>query len=390
MKKIRILTNIDANHGSCIFNVTLNNLLKENLNRHEVKFLDAIPFSMRMYEVLKFFKFNKTVPLYNYYRYTKLMKYSKNSLSVDSHHRLFSSYNSWIKKLHSCEYDALIVAKVIWNINDEWESPNFPNVFWLSEKIPSVKIAYAVSGYRTNLDLYNKYLKDIRRLLMSYSLIGVRDDMTQEMLDLSGVSKYVNVHRVSDPAVMYNKKDINKKELANKYNIDLNRPVLGLLYHGNEFISKYICSYYGGKGYQIINFNMYNSNADINIGHLVDPDEWAAIYQLLSFCITDRFHSSIFCILNDIPFVAIEPHKPITLLNSKIFSLLSDFNIVEPCYHNQFKEGFDINLFIETCEFIETYWAKKYSTIVQQNLVRQKNIHNNFIHTVSKCIESSG
>ena len=386
MNKIGILTNIDANHGSCIFNAALYKLIQNLSPEIDVKLLDFLNIKWRLYEFLRLLIVNKGIPFYNLQRAATLSRFTNYEIPVENHKSL-KNYEGLCKEFTSREFSTLIVGKVMWDISND-SNLGFPNIYWLSEKINTKKIAYAISGHRTDLKKFEQNKKRVLEILSSFQLIGVRDNMTQTMMEEAGVNKVTPVYRISDPAFLYEPKYIEPAGLLKRYKISADRPILGLLYFGKKDISGIICEHYHHKGYQIINFNMYNPHADINIGHLVTPDEWAALFKHLSFCITDRFHGSVFCLRENIPFMSIEPYPPKTLLNSKIFSVLEDFGIEGLCYQNTYSSGFDIDNFLSVCEHIESSWQKDLSETVRSRLLIQTHNQRAFLKLIKKQIET--
>jgi len=351
-----ILTNIDANHGSCIFNFSLNQMLQNSLPDHEISFLNYLTPSWYAYEILRTVKPQPKIPLYNLKRYIRLMRDSNELLNIEP---FFSfgqqNYQQLMKELESRQKDALVVGKVVWDIAKIWQTPTFPNVFWLSEELTAVKMAYAVSAHRTDMTLFHQHKEEVLRILSSYAMIGVRDDITLRIMQEAGVDQHTTVQKVLDPAFFYQPRPVDTRALLAKHGIDVDRPILGMLFYGKPELSKAICDHYHHRGFQIINFNMYNPFVDLNLGHLVNAVEWAALFDEMDFCITDRFHCSIFCIRAGIPFVGIEPYKPLTQDNSKVRHILNDFDLSD-CYQNTLADDFDQNAFFETCQYIEDHW----------------------------------
>jgi len=384
VNKVGIITNIDANHGSCIFNASICNLIQQLNPENDVHIIDYMNPRWRGIELLRSLKLNNKIPFYNLQRSITLSRFIRNEIPSES---LISirNYDHICEELGSRHYSTLITGKVVWDIS--YDSPTrFPNIYWFSEKIIAKKIAYAVSGHRTNLEIFREYKQKVFEILASYQLIGVRDDMTQKMMEEAGIDKVVPVYRISDPAFLYSPKHIEPHELLGKFMISSDRPILGLLFYGKEKISHKICEHYHNKGYLIINFNMFNPYADINIGHQVDPEEWAAFYKQLTFCITDRFHASVFCLRDDVPFVAIEPYQPKSLLNSKIYSLLKDFGIEKICYQNTYLPEFDLDRFISTCDQVESNWKADLSDGVRSRLHMQNQSQKEFLELVKQQI----
>lgn len=275
----------------------------------------------------------------------------------------------------------------MWNITEETSS-SIPNINWLPEKIKAKKIAYAISGHLSDLNSIKNKKEMIYSTLSRFQLIGVRDKITQIMMEETGVDKSVPVHRISDPAFLYSSKKIDLNTLLIKYKISTSSPILGLLYYGKADLTKKICSHYHKRGYQIINFNMFNPFADINIGHLVDPDEWAALFNILSYCITDRFHASVFCIKENVPFISIDPFKPKTILNSKIFNLLEEFELIDTCYQDIYDENFNYRKFIDKCSVLESSWKNEISEKVRARLTIQKENQFIFLALVQQAINT--
>jgi len=370
MKSLGVLTTIEANHGSNIFNYSLNKMLKTVLPEYDVQFLRYQPWGRFWYEKLRAIKPNGRIPFFNYHRYQRLTRHDYQYLNIVP--LPFRPYNRLVKSMVEKKYDALISAKVVWDLSDIQYIQKFPNLFWLPSDIPGTKIAYAVSGHRTNIQIFRKFKDEIRLLLNNYSLIGVRDSLTMNMVNEAKIDQHIKIFKVPDPAFFFESSQLNKKiNLIEKYGIAPDRPVLGLLLYGKPFLSGPVCEYYRSKGYQLINFNMYNPYVDINLGHKTDPFEWADFFKLMDFCITDRFHCSVFCIKNNVPFVAVEPYKPRSLLNSKIYDLLHDFDLTD-CYWDIYADDFKIGRFLDHCEEMESVWKKSFQDNVNKKIDEAK------------------
>lgn len=384
MKSLGVLTTIEANHGSSIFNFSLNSILKKGLPSYHVRFLKYDAPGRFLYERLRAIKPNRQIPAYNFQRYQRLMQFEHKHLDLDPLPTI-ATYRTLIRKLIKKKYDALVVAKVVWDFSRTWYVQKFPSIFWLSEDIPAIKIGYAVSGHRTDMSLLQKYKDTVNRILSSYSLIGVRDDLTMDMMSEAGVTDRVKVVKVPDPAFMYQPVSINVRNLLKKYGIHDQKPILGLLLYGKPEISRAICRRYRKKGYTIISFNMYNPFVDVNLGHRVGPFEWAEIFRLLNVCVTDRFHCSVLCIKNQAPFMAVEPYPPKVLGQSKIYDLLKEFDLRE-CYCNPFLSNFDLQAFVSTCEEIESGWEKEFKGPVKKKCDRARQKHRDFFSLVQKIL----
>ncbi len=387
--KLRLLTklsSIDINHGSSLFDLAFYDLFKKTFPFADIKYYEPYLPSTKRYELLRAFKLHKKIPFYNLQRYWKLTQFGRRNLNFERLGSLRQNNTaSMVEEINKQKPDAVIVGKVIWDIVQDWKLPEFPNILWLSPDINAIKIAFAVSGHRTDLNHFRKVSTKILEVLRSYALIGVRDNLTLEILVEAGVDRYVPVVKILDAAFRYQHPTFDLPSLQTRFQIDPDRPKLGLLMYGKPELSKSIAEHYQQKGYQVINFNMFNPFAERNIGHLVDPHEWAALFQCLSFCVTDRFHASIFCIRSSVPFVAIEPSKPKSLANSKIYDLLNDFSLLD-CYQDPFKTGFQTENILEVCKTVQNNWSSSLLPDCREKLQEHLTNQENFVQRCKDII----
>jgi hypothetical protein len=369
MRSLRILTTVHlANYGGCIFTYTLYRILTENLPEYEVRTLDYLPRNWYYHELARALKPQKNAITFNLGRFVQSERFHRQYLNLEKPSTFYpKGYESMVELLAKKRYDALVVGMVIWDITELPQIPRFPSIYWLSEKIPSVKIAYAASGHRSKAPLIKKNLPAIQRILSSYALIGVRDQITWEMVIESKADQYVPVFRVPDPTFLYENQPTGVRDILVSHGVDLNRPILGILFYGKSEFSSDLCNYYRSKGFQTVALSMYNPYADVNLGHLLSPFEWADAFKYLSFCVTDRFHDTIFCLRNNIPFLSIEPYAPETNKNSKILSLLNDFCLTE-CYMDVLQDDFRMGEFLGRAEDLRAAWKKDISSRVSNKL----------------------
>jgi hypothetical protein len=83
--------------------------------------------------------------------------------------------------------------------------------------------------------------------------------------------------------------------------------------------------------------------------------------------VTDRFHGTIFCLRNKIPFISIEPYAPETNVNSKILSLIHDFGMVE-CYADVLQDNFRMSDFLGRAEDLRAGWERDFVPRVSDKL----------------------
>lgn len=386
---IRVLTyHHVTNNGAVLQAYSLSEALQREFSDHDVRILDYIPKAIKKGEFLKTFKPCRKALLFYARRYFMFDKFVKANLRLDHKLPKSESLEELIAFLGSQNYAALFVGSDnVWRISQTLVLPGFPNIYWLSESIAAKKIAYAVSAHKSDLYLVNKYKSTMRRHLNSFDIIGVRDEFTLDLIRSCEISADIPVLRIPDPTFLYEIRQTNVEQRLSDMGIDLNRPILGILIYGKAALSKRIRDYFKLKGYQILAISMYNPFADFNLGHILNPFEWAEVFKHLTFCITDRFHGTIFCLKNKTPFVSIEPSHLNSANQSKIYSLLNDFDILD-CYADVNEESFDINSFLEKCMELSNSWAR-YDELIDDGLETMKNRSCSYIEKVKKVIANA-
>jgi hypothetical protein len=388
MKQLRILTTVhSANPGACLFTEITNKNLTTILPDYDVKTLDFSPRKWMYFEMSRMLKFHPLNPLFNIKRHLMMNRFYEKYACLDKPTAIYPiGYSGMVNFIRKQNYDALVVGMVVWDIKTEQKQiTNFPNIFWLSDKIEAVKIAYATSGHRSDLSLVYKHLPDIQRILNTYSIIGVRDHITYEIVMDSKVNDQVPVYRIPDPTFLYDIQPTNAEKILKANGIDLERPILGVVFYGKPEFSRQLCEYYRSIGFQTVATSMYNPYADVNLGDVLDAHEWADTFRYFSFCVTDRFHGTVFNLKTNTPFMAIEPYIPKTIKNSKIFSVIQDFEM-QDCYMDVFQPDFKMSEFLERAEAIRLNWETDYKPMVTKKLAEMRQISLDFLQEVKKII----
>lgn len=386
-KKIGILTyHYLTNPGAAIFASSLCRTLREYFPNFDVEILDYRSRDFGLYELLKFAKIHRKVPLFYIRRYLKFQQFGTREFCYSETKLLITSEKKLMKQLTGGDYAAVITAMDVWNISDILYLPKFPNIYWLPSPIQAKKIAYAVSGYRSNETIVKKEMGKINTLLNSFDLVGVRDAYTQDIVKKANLNADVTIEKVPDPTFLYEIKETGVRNVLRQHGIDLNRPILGMLVSGKDKISRQIRKHYKAKGFQIVALSMYNPFVDINLGHILDPYEWAEVFKFFTFCITDRFHGTIFCIKNGIPFISIEPDPLPSLRQSKIFALLKDFELLD-CYVDVYDKEFIVEEIFGSGDRMVSDWETKYLPGIDKKISEMKERNLRFLTQIKEVIE---
>jgi hypothetical protein len=383
--KYRILSfHYIANNGAFLFAYSLAQLLHRNFHTADVKVLDYRSPRLALYEYLKRFKWTQRMPLF-YWKRSQLWRNTINrNLNLDRDYPHFTGQKT-IQRYFSDHFDALIVGMDVWCIVKGTERPLFPNIYWLPEKMGALKIAYGVSGYNSDRTLIQKYEPEISRYLNDFDIIGSRDRFTHDLVTRYRTRASGLVEMVPDPTFMYDIQPTGVQNKLSQIGVDFNRPIVGILLFGHDALSQAIKSHYKSKGYQILALSMYNPYADFNLGHVLDPFEWAEAFRLLSFCITDRFHGAILCLKNQTPFISLEKDSHLPKSQSKMFDLLYDFDLSR-CYVNPGDEKFNSSSFLQDAGEIEANWTKSLESVISSKIDAIKDRHQEFLRRMKREI----
>ena len=366
--RLRILTfHHIPNNGSFIFSHALVDQLKSSFPACDIKIIDYKTKRLAVYDYLKRFKVFPKDPLFYYKRYQLWNILLKDRLDLDKSFPQFSSGKQMLR-YYASNSDALLVGMDVWCIIKGTSRPLFPNIYWLPEKTKIPKLAYGVSAYQSNKSLITAYNKEITAYLNEFEVIGTRDRFTHELVLKHRTRTSGLVDRIPDPALLFDIPKTGIAKIVESLGVDLNRPLLGLLLFKNNQLSREICSRFRAKGFQIVALSMYNQFADINLGYALDPFQWAEFFGLLSFCVTDRFHGTVFCIKNRIPFISLDNEK-ITRDQSKIYDLLTDFNLTS-CYSHLYEQGNSTSQILSSIGEIERDWEKNLKKSIGPTLER--------------------
>ncbi len=216
--------------------------------------------------------------------------------------------------IKSKKYDVVIVGSdQVWRIDG---FRGFPNAYWLKYDIgDSLKVAYAASG-RDDIKNYDESVLDyISESINQFSYIGVRDYVTQKgLLELTDKRVHVNC----DPTFLqadffkkcHTKQNGKKRVLLLIFScLQLASKMYRMLRNEFEVISAY------DKSAKYSDYNAF----------CINPFEWVELIASADLVITDRFHGTVFSILNQVQFISLDREKD---KSGKIYDLLSRNGLV--------------------------------------------------------------
>ena len=332
MKKIGILTiNDDTNFGNRLQNYAVQEVIKkldfdvETIENKSVKRFYKIKNITG--NILK--KFSKEL---KYKRYNKFIDFNKNikktSKRIDVNN---------IPKGLSAEYSYFITGSdQVWN-------PNFgrlSNIDLLEFANNNQKISFSAS-FGIN-ELEEQYKQKTKEALSTFKLISVREDAGKKIVeDLTGRT---DVEVLVDPTMLLSAEDwdkVSKKPDQLKFD-------------------KYILNYFLGElpeewRNEINRIAKENNCEIINIldknspFYQTGPSEFLYLEKNAFMVCTDSFHSSVFSIIYDTPFVVFDrKQNGIVSMNSRIDTLLSKFSLQNRRFNGSITED------LLKCDYSET------------------------------------
>jgi hypothetical protein len=382
---IRILTyHRTTNPGGVLFSLSLAKLLTGEFPGQDVRILDYMSTRKRLYEGLKIAKPQTSIPWFNVSRYLRYMRYVTRELPLDTGCPRLPTTRQLVEYLNSMSLSATVVGMDTWNLADEWFLERFPNIYWLPRRIRGARIAYAVSAHRSQRRRIAANSHQLREALNAMDMIGVRDHFTREMISHLGLRGDLPVRKLMDPTFLFPIAPPAGAAQLERWGLDPGRPVLGLLVHGHDALVRAVNQHFRGQGFQIVAPSIFNPHADINLGHVLDPDQWAGLFQRMAFCVTDRYHGAIFCLKSRTPFLSIEPGMLESPLHSKHRSLLLDFGLLD-CHVA--RDGISLGEIKERVEHVQTHWQGWIPTI-EVRIGEVKRQHADFLAEMKRLLSS--
>jgi len=333
--------------------------------------------------LLKIAKFDKNV-ISQIKKYLSFKKFILKYLPLSKEKLVSDDINAAVTFINKQNYDYIIVGSdEVWKVLNKKYSRKFPTIYWLPSQIKAIKIGSAVSANASNEKLLNEenvrlYIKEC---VVHYKAIAARDMFTYNLIN--SIDSSLNLYSIPDPTFGVEFKVEGVQQKLIKCGVDFNRKrfLLNLTSNHKDFakVSAQFRQYADENNIQLVGIGQYNKYCDINLVHELNPLEWADCYRFFDFCLTDRFHSTIFSIKNKIPFMAVEyPSKYKGVNRGKIVDLLTKLDKME----NHFFYDDNIDFKVQLGKIINNFDVVSYENIIK-NLKEEfrnhliKNITNN-------------
>lgn len=267
---------------------------------------------------------------------------SKERFIADDYHATFKfigkNYNAVVTgsdELWKFNYNKRFFG-IISEQKNPW-CPAFPNVYWPDESIEIPKIAYAASiGGSDWRVIPKKHIARMKRILSNYSLLGIRDQRTMSFLEWLDPVIASKAEWVPDPAFSIDILSlIDKEALKEKlqqWGVDFDRPRICIVLENTPNVNKVIQEM-KQRGFQIMALSLPNKTADVALFDKgLTPLEWVGVFGLMDFCISQRMHACISCILQGTPFIAVDFYSNPMDDDSKLKDLMQSFSLLDYYY----------------------------------------------------------
>lgn len=218
--------------------------------------------------------------------------------------------------------------------------PAFPNLYWPDRQVKVAKFSYAASvgslDWRAVPLLHRRRMSHI---LHDFRLISVRDERSWQFVERLDPRLAQRTEILPDPALAWNLVDAGRDEPLRqrllRAGVDFTRPRVGLIARDTPQVMETV-SRLRARGFQIVGITTQNSCSDIPLFEMsLHPLDWARIFHFMDVCLVERMHASIYCLLNQTPFVALDTLATPGRTDTKLFSLLSRFGLQSRCFSSR-------------------------------------------------------
>lgn len=338
MKKVLIFTLYgNSNYGNKLQNYAVQTIIEKNNviaksarieygkikgNNNIIKILNRIIINL------------KSILLNKNYKNRNFKNFSKENIKMDKRKIIFNEDNSYLSK----DYDYFFVGSdQVWNpyfgLKGDLKFLEFSD----KEKNIAISASIGVSELPDEQkEIYKKGINNIKYL-------SLRENAGKKIVE--ELTEREDAIVLVDPTMMLNKEEwqaISKKpkQLGNeKYILNY---FLGEL---SEERKKAINDLAEKKGWKVI--NILNPNDPFNDA---GPSEFVYLEEHAELICTDSFHSCVFGILMNTPFVVFNREDNVVSMNSRLETLLSKFGLEDRYYRSE-----ELNEEYLKCDYTKAY-----------------------------------
>lgn len=311
MKKIGIITiNDDNNYGNRLQNYAVQEIIKKfHLDAISIK--NVVNYNSKN---IYLYKIKKILKIFMKKKSRKFFYFNKNIKTTSRY-----IYINYINKTLKNKYDYFVAGSdQIWNYNFN----RLSNIDLLDFANDTQKIAFSASFGVGKLP--EKYKNKVTKALSTFKSISVREDSGKKIVEELTGRKDVEV--LVDPTMLLTAEEWDKVSLKPKQINKLN---------GKKYILNYFLGELSEERKKEIERVAKENNCEIiNIMDKKDPfyvsgpSEFLYLEKNAFLICTDSFHSSVFAILYDRPFVVFDrEEKGMENMGSRLDTLINKFHL---------------------------------------------------------------
>lgn len=188
----------------------------------------------------------------------------------------------------------------------------FPNVYWPPPSLKVRKVSYAASIGDTDPGVVPVgHRRRMAASLDAFEVLGVRDERTADFISRLSSNLASRIRMCPDPTLLWSwnfhaGRDSLRAKLA-KLGLRHDRPicVLGVA-RSNWSVS--LAKQLKQCGWAVIGYSSWDDFSEFQLAQIgVSLDEWISLFGIAQLCITDRYHCTIFAILQKCPVFVCDP-----------------------------------------------------------------------------------
>lgn len=247
--------------------------------------------------------------LYRDFKRYRIYEKAKAKYFVLSPEKLISKdYNKTLSFIKKLNYDMLVSgADTILQFLDFNHKKGTVPIYWLSPELECIKVMCGSSCRALTInDLSEEHKLFFRKCINQMSLIGVRDDATFALIKELGLDDESKLELIPDPTFSLDIDYSYAERFVERKKLDFSAPSVMMSFPSVFAPKAEIVRHFKSQGYRVFSLG-YAPYADVSLPD-ISPFEWAGIYKYFDLVLTDRFHGTLFSILNNTPVISIIGH----------------------------------------------------------------------------------
>jgi hypothetical protein len=248
--------------------------------------------------------------------------------------------------------------------------PAFPNVYWPDASANQNRFAYAAScGNLRPADIPRSHRRQMASILDGFKAISVRDKRTLDLVCSLSTNLTSRSCVVPDPTLAFNlleKFNGASAEEKLQYATKRGKEKTVLVIMKESPLSLAVVDALKRRGFSVVTTGHFQGLPTSDLLPLgLTPMEWAWMPRKFHFCITERMHATIFCVLNRTPILALDMNTRHQDSRTKLEELMVNLGFGVSCFHQADLEESRIENILK--QFLSTSfdWSKAESTLIE-------------------------